>query len=712
MKEVYSMTDEHFSATVCVIFLLFLAVFGLSCGGGGSSSSQQDTTSPDAPATFTVTFNANGGSSIPSVSVNAGETLEQPADPARESFIFTGWYRDNGTFSQPFAFGSDGDTVSADITLHAQWLNDDPAGFAVDDALALVAITYAAGDKPGYVTQNLGLPSSSEGLAVTWSSSNPDAVSANGSVTRPADSNARVILTASVVSGDFRSARSFDLTIIQARSRTIDEAKAHEAVAVEDIELMNESSDNYEISYSDSGEVLRHVDGKFTDVPVHNADDALDAVQSLHELLGIDDPYEELAPINTARDEFGTQYLFRQVYPNAGEKLEVYGRTVMLSANASGDADFLSSSFIESGKLAEVYTRCTSEQAHDAALGHYAGESGLAVVPAETRKVIYSLENFEAGPVIAFLVRVTGTTTQGAIDDTVIVNGEDLSIIGVMSNVLTWTITDSGRDELGDRRNFPVTVKGLLRKHLRDSGTPEVVVYSGNMEHSVNIAYRSKWLDGHEISGYTGMREILKWWRDTFNRNSLNDKGMTVKLITHASLHDNAYWQSSSETIGVGDLSDSLRYDQTRAIGLDTLTHETTHAVIHYETGGLPYRNATGAIDDGYADIFGCLRDKDWRHGWRTANDSTSPELGITYFIDKTQCLRDAREDVTIHSLSDGQLSRTRRYRDSTQENTLTVKAVRCYHQMPDHIVSCLTRTATSLRTSGSTCQRTKQRRS
>ena len=645
------MSNRKFFAFLYMSVMLFIAVFGTGCGGGGGSGKS-------SPASCTITFVANGGSSTPSIIVSKDSTAEQPEDPSREGYIFAGWYRDNGTFAEPFAFGADGETISSSVTLYAQWIDDNPAGFAVDDALAMLSITYAEGDNPGCVTQNLGLPSSSEGLPITWSSSNSGAVSPSGSVTRPSDGNAGVILTASASSGDFTAAKSFDLTVIQARTRTIDEAKLHEPVTPEDIAFMNESDDNFEITYSESDDILRHVDGRFTDVVVKNADDALDALQSIHEILGIDDPYKELTLFNAARDEFGAQYSFRQVHSTAagesGETLEVYGRSVMVSANASGDTDFLSSSFIETGKLNDVYTRCTPEQAESAALRHYAGETGISVVSSDTRKIVYSLGSYEQEPVIAFIVRVTGTAGSEMIDDSVIVSGADLSIIRVMSNIFTWTITDSGRDELGERKTFPVTVSLFpMRKNLRDSGTPEIRIYNTNQNTPVRISYNSSWNDGHQISAYTNMRTVLKWWKDTFNRNSLDNKGMIVKLITHdTSMNDNACWRSSLEVICIGNIGNSTRYDMTRAMGLDTLTHETTHAVLDYSTGGLIYQNATGAIHDGYADIFGCLRDRDWKHGWRADSSSSDPARGITYFIDKTQCLRDAAETVTVNSIS------------------------------------------------------------
>ncbi len=643
--------------------VLCLAVLGSGCGGGGSSGSSQQNVvdqSPDTPTAseYTVSFSSNGGSEIPSVTVSKNSTVNQPEDPVKDSCIFVGWYKDNGTFAEPFAFGEDGENVTGNITLYAQWFDDDPAGFAVDYSLAMIEIAYSDGDNPDYVTQNLGLPSSSEGLPITWTSTNTSAIAANGVVTRPTGSNARVILTASAVSRDFRAAKSFDLTVIRARSLTPEQAKIVIAsVDVADIEAMNYSNDAFEMDYSESNDVVRAVEGKFTNVTVQNADDALDAVQSVHGMLGIDDPYAETELFSVAKDEHGSQYSFRQVYPHAetNEKIPVYGRVLMVSANASGDTDFLTSNFSPTDSVNDVYTQYTKDIAESAALRRYAGtNSSVEVVSSDTRKIIYSLGDYEREPVMAFEVRVTGSTSSGdVIDDNVIVSGHDLSVIAVDENIRTWKKNDYARDELGVLQKFPVTYDLLLRKNLRDSGKPEVRIYNGNLNTPVRTIFAGTFRDGQQISAYTNMRTVIKWWKDTFGRKSLDNKVMTVKVVTHdTSLRDNAYWSSQKEYIAVCDLSNRDKYDLSRAIGLDTLTHETTHAVMDYSTTEFPYRNATGAIDDGYADVFGCLRDRDWRHGWRVDSNSTDPEKGITYFVDKTQCLRDARESVTVNSLS------------------------------------------------------------
>ena len=132
------MTNKRFISILITIFLLFVAVFGSAgCGGGGSSNPTDNEANnpiprpeptpepePDpAPAPtvyYTITFNSQGGSSVPSQRVKSGETVTKPVDPTRDRYTFTGWYKSaNGTTQ--FKFGSDGDKVTRDITLYAKW---------------------------------------------------------------------------------------------------------------------------------------------------------------------------------------------------------------------------------------------------------------------------------------------------------------------------------------------------------------------------------------------------------------------------------------------------------------------------------------------------------------------------------------------------------------------------------------------------------------
>lgn len=79
------------------------------------------------------------------------------------------------------------------------------------------------------------------------------------------------------------------------------------------------------------------------------------------------------------------------------------------------------------------------------------------------------------------------------------------------------------------------------------------------------------------------------------------------------------------------------------ASALDIVSHEYAHAVIENTAGELPYENATGAINEAYADIFACFIDGNWTLGedWDTVRDISNPneyetpsEMNGKYFID------------------------------------------------------------------------------
>lgn len=71
-----------------------------------------------AAGLYTVTFNSNGGTAVPSQTVPHGSSLTKPADPSRPGFRFSGWFRDS-TLTVPWNFASD--VVTSNITLYAKW---------------------------------------------------------------------------------------------------------------------------------------------------------------------------------------------------------------------------------------------------------------------------------------------------------------------------------------------------------------------------------------------------------------------------------------------------------------------------------------------------------------------------------------------------------------------------------------------------------------
>jgi len=94
----------------------------------------------------TVEFNSMGGNAVPSQQVAQGRKVQQPANPTRASYTFSGWYKDLGC-TQLWDFGTD--VVTANLTLYAKWISSsaiiDTVTFNSQDGSAVLAQKVARG---------------------------------------------------------------------------------------------------------------------------------------------------------------------------------------------------------------------------------------------------------------------------------------------------------------------------------------------------------------------------------------------------------------------------------------------------------------------------------------------------------------------------------------------------------------------------------------
>ena len=67
--------------------------------------------------TYTVTFNSDGGTNIDAVTVDHGDTLDPPADPEKDGYIFVCWFVGDST-DESYDFDT---PVTSDMTLTANW---------------------------------------------------------------------------------------------------------------------------------------------------------------------------------------------------------------------------------------------------------------------------------------------------------------------------------------------------------------------------------------------------------------------------------------------------------------------------------------------------------------------------------------------------------------------------------------------------------------
>ena len=94
-------------------------------------------------STCTVSFEPNGGTAVPSQTVQYGETVERPDNPTREGYRLIGWYSDIDLQS-PWDF--DTDTVQGNMTLYARWEKGDaPAEDTGNDGAGLGGLWWLLG---------------------------------------------------------------------------------------------------------------------------------------------------------------------------------------------------------------------------------------------------------------------------------------------------------------------------------------------------------------------------------------------------------------------------------------------------------------------------------------------------------------------------------------------------------------------------------------
>lgn len=132
-----------------------------------------------------------------------------------------------------------------------------------------------------------------------------------------------------------------------------------------------------------------------------------------------------------------------------------------------------------------------------------------------------------------------------------------------------------------DMKNRQSPLPGTL---VRSEGAPAVT------DKATNEAY-----------DYSGV--VYDFYKEIFQRNSLDDRGMTLKSSVHVGRrYNNAFWDGRQMAYGDGDGQIFIRF--TKAI--DVVAHELTHGVVSF-TSNLDYQDEPGALNEHFADAIGAM---------------------------------------------------------------------------------------------------------
>jgi Zn-dependent metalloprotease len=102
---------------------------------------------------------------------------------------------------------------------------------------------------------------------------------------------------------------------------------------------------------------------------------------------------------------------------------------------------------------------------------------------------------------------------------------------------------------------------------------------------------------------YDGLGHTFDFYLGKYQRNSINNAGMSMIATVHYGVkYNNAFWNGSQMIFGDGDgvIFKSFTVD------LDVIGHELTHGVTQYEAG-LAYHDQPGALNESVSDVFGSM---------------------------------------------------------------------------------------------------------
>ncbi|MFB8388324.1 M4 family metallopeptidase [Microbacterium sp. NPDC055910] len=116
---------------------------------------------------------------------------------------------------------------------------------------------------------------------------------------------------------------------------------------------------------------------------------------------------------------------------------------------------------------------------------------------------------------------------------------------------------------------------------------------------------------------FDGLGITFDFLWDAFARNGLDGLGGELLATVHyGSDYDNAFWNGERMVFGDGDGEVFTGFTRS----LTVIAHELAHGIVE-SSGGLEYRDQSGALNESVADVLGVLAEQ--HHLGQTADDAT-----------------------------------------------------------------------------------------
>lgn len=509
-----------------------------------------------------------------------------------------------------------GNEVSQKITVYVEGglLYDDDY-MKVENAYSQLHIDYQNNDTQDSVTKNIILANSIDGVDVIWTSSGSAIISNEGIVTRPENRSEHISLTATISCGDYTRQRQFTLYVIKNTYVDYNTDYIQDADNFEFLYLFNEGDlENLEVYINDDG-YLQFISGSFSDIKVESPEEAILSLYSIKTLMGGLVPKLELNWVSTSKDEYGSSFRFEQTYNG----VPLYGQSVVVSTDSDGKTTSLQSSYIKDININTTPVITEQEainKVHNAGLEDVHVDKLYIFMKDSLPQLAWNVFAKDADQ-IQYNYLIDAITGEEIYQNTLEV-----------SEMQIGETTGNGTDELGNNKNFPLvyfSLGGTTNYSMRDIDR-NIIVY--DMQNNTDTSLRPGTLMSHttntwaadEVSAYTNVIKCYDYFKNNFGRDGFDNANSPLKVI----IRDGSNIGNSYNLGDVLNFGSGGGYIYSGAAALDTVGHEYTHGVVRCVTSlGLYNQNAPGAINEGYADIFGYFIEGDNDVEWLHREDNT-----------------------------------------------------------------------------------------
>jgi bacillolysin len=245
-------------------------------------------------------------------------------------------------------------------------------------------------------------------------------------------------------------------------------------------------------------------------------------------------------------------------------------------------------------------------------------------ISAQDLRLAYKFDVYATAPLVhkqVFVDAVNGTVL-GTKDLIQTINGTAKTVYSGTQNIIT---AQSGSQYILSDNTRGNGIATYNLKKGTDYSAATNFFDDNNYWNNVNTAK-----DQYATDAHWGAEMTYDFYKKVFNRNSIDNNGFALNSYVHYDKnYFNAFWDGEKMNYGDGDASDNNQ----PLTALDVCGHEITHGLTSF-TANLNYSNESGALNEGFSDIFGtCIEafarpsKKDWLIGsdFEAIRDMSNP---------------------------------------------------------------------------------------